>query len=450
MGSCLSVIAAALAAVGALAGQTSQGQSVEHHDSAMVHDGALGAYPMSREASGTAWQPESTPMSRLSWRRGEWTIMTHGFATAGFTRETGSRGDSSALGTGMVMGMAHRPYGNRTVSVRGMATLEPIMGPRGYPLLLQNGETADGVTALVDRQHPHDAVMELSVTISQRLAQGRSMFLYVAPVGEPPLGPAAFMHRTSAAEIPQAPISHHWLDSTHISHGVVTLGFATPEGFKAEVSAFNGREPDHYRWGLQAPTLNSFAGRLTINPTANVSVQFSGARLDQPEQLHGNLDVIRITASATYNRPLADGNLQITGAWGRSKRLLPDSTERIFFTHDDQHVHFLDLTSAENSLVQDAWLLEASARLAEWHTVSLRLEQVNKDDLFPSADVRHANIYDVARVSAGYVFDLPVRARVRYGIGITASLARVPAALEPEYGRNPTGVAVFLRVVLGQ
>ena len=38
--------------------------------------------------------------------------------------------------------------------------------------------------------------------------------LHVAAVA---FGPPAFMHRMSSMDSPEAPISHHWLDSTHIS-----------------------------------------------------------------------------------------------------------------------------------------------------------------------------------------------------------------------------------------
>ena len=47
-----------------------------------VHEmtGFLGSYPMSREASGTSWQPDSSPMEGIHWMRGAWMGMVHGFA----------------------------------------------------------------------------------------------------------------------------------------------------------------------------------------------------------------------------------------------------------------------------------------------------------------------------------------------------------------------------------
>jgi hypothetical protein len=50
---------------------------------------------------------------------------------------------------------------------------------RGYPLLFQTGETADGRTHLVDRQHPHDFLMELATSYSVPLGRDGSAFAYV-------------------------------------------------------------------------------------------------------------------------------------------------------------------------------------------------------------------------------------------------------------------------------
>jgi len=46
--------------------------------------------------------------------------------------------------------------GDALFGFRVMGSIEPVMGRSGYPLLLQTGETADGTTPLLDRQHPHD------------------------------------------------------------------------------------------------------------------------------------------------------------------------------------------------------------------------------------------------------------------------------------------------------
>ena len=139
--------------------------------------------------------------------------------------------------------MAQRQFEASTFGLRAMVSPDPFMGPSGYPNLLATGETADGRTALIDRQHPHDLFMELAATYSYQFAKTSSVFLYAGLPGEPALGPTAFMHRTSGLDNPEAPITHHWLDSTYITFGVLTAGVVL-DTVKLEASAFNGREPD--------------------------------------------------------------------------------------------------------------------------------------------------------------------------------------------------------------
>src|SRR5215218_11181510 len=120
----------------------------------------------------------------------------------------------------MVMGMAQRQVGDGTLGFRAMLSPDPFMGASGYPLFLATGETANGVTPLVDRQHPHDLPMELAATYSVPVGAKDSVFVYAGLPGEPALGPATFMHRFSGMDNPEAPLGHHWLDSTHVTFGV--------------------------------------------------------------------------------------------------------------------------------------------------------------------------------------------------------------------------------------
>jgi hypothetical protein len=137
------------------------------------------------------------------------------------------------------------------------------MGKRGYPLLLQTGETADGRTPLVDRQHPHDFFMELSASYRLPLSQDSALSAYFGWPGEPALGPPAPDHRFSGAEILETPISHHWLDSTHVSFGVATLGYSW-RNWRIEESLFNGREPDQNRWNIESGKFDSTSIRLSF------------------------------------------------------------------------------------------------------------------------------------------------------------------------------------------
>jgi hypothetical protein len=71
--------------------------------------------------------------------------------------------------------------------------------------------------AIHDRQHPHDLFMELSARYDAPLTGGLRWQIYGGPAGEPALGPVAFPHRLSSMPNPLAPVSHHWLDATHVA-----------------------------------------------------------------------------------------------------------------------------------------------------------------------------------------------------------------------------------------
>ena len=209
-----------------------------------------GDYSMRREASGTSWQPETTPMEGYHIYTHDWLIMVHGFIDGVYDYQGGPRGDKKFFSPNMFMAMGERPLGPGKFGVRTMLSLEPAsIGKTGYPLLLQTGETADGVNPLIDRQHPHDLFMELAATYSLPVGDEKSVFGYFGYPGEPALGPPTFMHRFSGMDIPEAPITHHWLDSTHVTFGVATLGYIWKQ-FKIDGSIFTGREPDQNRWNF--------------------------------------------------------------------------------------------------------------------------------------------------------------------------------------------------------
>ena len=380
--------------------------------------GQLGGYTMMRDASGTAWQPDSTPMEGFSWTSGGWTGMVHGYADLVYDHQSGPRGATKAFSESMLMVMAQHPLGPGMLTLRSMVSLDPAMGAAGYPLLLQTGETADGVHPLIDRQHPHDLFMELAGVYSAPVGKDTSAFLYVGYPGEPALGPATFMHRFSGVDDPAAPITHHWLDSTHITFGVITAGVVHGP-FKLEGSVFNGREPDQHRWDFDRPRLDSYSGRLSFNPTPDWAFQVSYGVIHSPEQLTPQVNQRRITASASYNRALSGGNWQTTLAWGRN------------YDHPG------------NTL--DAFLLESALNLGR-HTLFGRAENVQKDELFDAPSPLAGHVFRVSELTLGYVYDLPIARRVALGLGVQATLNLVPAGIKPAYGDDPAGYMPFVRM----
>jgi len=381
--------------------------------------GALGSYPMQREASGTAWQPDNSKHQGLMIHSGSWMLMAHGVLNLVYDHQSGPRGDDKAFASGMLMGMARRPLGNGTLQLKAMISPDPLMGPRGYPLLLASGETANGRDRLIDRQHPHDLFMELSASVSQNLGRRGSVFLYAGLPSEPAFGPPAFQHREAIADSPEAPITHHWLDSTHISFGVVTAGLVLGRA-KLEVSRFNGREPDQHRWDIETGPLDSTAIRLSWNPTPSLALQGSWGHFVDPEQLEPGVDQKRISASALYARDIAPGwKLAATLAWGR---------KAVEHHHDNAY-------AAEASIKHDDW------------TVFGRAEMTENRELLQG--VENGPSYRVGKVSLGAVRDFRLSQHFSFGAGGLFALNFVPRALEPLYGgANPTGMMGFVRVKL--
>src|SRR3989454_1189894 len=273
--------------------------------------------PETRLGSGTSWLPDSSPMHASHFTLGAWTLMLHGSAFLQYDRQGGARGDHQVALLDWAMLAASRSLAGGQLDLRGMLSTDPWgVGSAGYPLLLQTGESNRGVP-LHDHQHPHDLFMELAALYRRALAKNLGVSLYLAPVGEPAVGPVAFPHRPSAANDPLAPISHHWQDGTHITFGVLTAG-VSHDKWQLEGSYFNGREPDENRWDIDPIRLNSFAGRLAYNPGPNWSLQGSYGYVKSPESLRPAEDIRRSTFSATFNQPLADGgNWASTLVWGR-------------------------------------------------------------------------------------------------------------------------------------
>ncbi|MBS0376940.1 MAG: hypothetical protein JSS29_00530 [Proteobacteria bacterium] len=383
--------------------------------------GALyGPYAMTREGSGTSWQPDSTPMYGVMGERGAWSGMVHGMADLIYDDQGGPRGATQRFSTSMLMLMARRAVGEGALGLRLMLSSDPAMGKEGYPLLFQTGETADGRTPLIDRQHPHDLLMEAVVTYSRNFSADGSLFLYAGLPGEPALGPEAFMHRLSGMDNPEAPISHHWLDSTHVTWGVVTAG-VTYAGLKLEASAFDGREPDQFHYNIETGPLDSYSVRATLNPSAALSMQVSYGSLKSPEQLEPGIDVRRSTASVTYNAPW--------GEWWQTT---------LAFGHN----------APTDGRATSGWLLESAARVAPAHTVFARAERVGKDELFTEGQPLYGESFTVDKLSVGYLYDFLRLKELRFGVGALVSTYSFPATLNSSYGYRPTSFMVFLRARL--
>jgi hypothetical protein len=377
--------------------------------------GFLGPYPIQREGSGTSWLPDTTPHYGVHATYGDWQTMYHALFNAVYDHQGGPRGGDKTFISGMFMGMAQRPLGEGTFGLRAMLSPDPFMGANGYPLLFATGETADGRSHLIDRQHPHDFFMELATTYSYDFTKNSSFYVYAGLPGEPALGPSAFMHRTSGMDIPEAPITHHWLDSTHITFGVVTAGVVL-NTWKVEASAFRGREPDQYRYDIETPKLDSYSARVSWNPSQELSFQVSWGHLQSPEQLERDRNEDRFTMSAIYTQPFGKDNVwSTTLAWGR-KMMKPGDT-------------------------LDGFILETAAIFQKQYTLFARAERVQENELL---DLTPAPIFTVNKLTVGGIYDFYRTDHAKFGIGGLVSFYGVPGDLKPVYG-DPTSAMAFVR-----
>jgi hypothetical protein len=380
------------------------------------------------QGSGTSVNPGSSPMHMKMINSRSWNFMFHGSAFIGDIQQSGPRGGDKLFSANWFMGMAHRQVGRGSFMVRAMLSLEPAtVTERQYPLLFQTGEAAFG-KAIVDGQHPHDLFMELSVQYARPIGEKTLVDFYVAPVGDPALGPVAYPHRVSAAELPQATLSHHLQDSSHIVNEVLTAGLKFGI-VRIEGSGFHGREPNENRWNIDHGAIDSWSTRLTLTPASNWSGQVSVGRLKHPEELEPS-DIVRSTASVTYNLPLASGHWATSVIWGRNHKV------------------------AERRNI-NSYLVESVIQFHNKSYLTGRIELVDKDELFDNQPEVKENlartvgsVFRIQAYTLGYTRDIKEVAGIKIGLGGNFSTYGVPSAIKPFYGNHPVGFMMYLRLRL--
>jgi hypothetical protein len=388
----------------------------DHEDSGMTMPG------MSRAGSGTSWLSDESPLYVIHKTAGQWMLMFHENLFVQYLYESGARGVDQFGSVNWAMGMAERSFPRGTLNVRAMFSAEPLtIRGCGYPDLLASGERCDG-QPIHDRQHPHDLFMELAASYDAPLVGDTRWQIYAAPSGEPALGPVAFPHRVSAMASPLAPISHHWLDATHISFGVLTGGVYSHR-WKAEASVFNGREPDERRTDIEFDKLDSVSGRVWFLPTARLAIQFSMGQLtDAEEGDHGAtpIDVVRTTASITYHHPLKENSTWATTvAWGNN-------------SESDRRSNALLLETTVSIRDRDTWYGRAKVVGKNGHDLAI----ADSDEEFA-----------VAKIQAGYTRYVRPIGTLQPGVGGGISFGIVPETLIDDYGRRANlGAALYFTV----
>jgi hypothetical protein len=356
-----------------------------------------------------------------------WHVMQDAVAFLTFNRQGGPRGGDDVGSQNWWMGMAQRTSGTATLQFNLMLSLDPLtLGNDGYREIFQAGETLDN-RPLIDRQHPHDFLMQAAVIWRAPAGRGTRLTLAAAPVGEPALGPVAFMHRASAAENPTAPLAHHTLDSTHIAMGVVTAGLDRGP-WALETSLFQGREPDEQRWDLlDAGWLDSWSARGWFRPNANWAFQVSHGFLNEPEPLEAG-DVRRTTASASWLRHHASGLTATTIAYGRNDK--QGGAFNAFLAESTHSAGANTVYGRIEALQTESDLLRFGTHHQGGHT--------HGDDGSREPFVSALTLGGLRRIGQWSGWDL--------GAGGDVTVYGVPDILKPTHGDNPVSFHVYLRL----
>jgi hypothetical protein len=373
-------------------------------------------------ASGTSMNPAAGEMPMLMTHAAGWNWMFMGQAFVVDTQQAGPRGHDKFYSTNWFMTGAEHHVGNGSFMVQLMLSLEPAtVTSRRYPELFQTGETAYGIP-LVDAQHPHNFIMGLGFTYAHPWGHDGLWEVYYAPVGDPALGPVAFPHRASAVELPQAPLAHHWEDSTHIAYNVAT-GALKYKLFRLEISGFHGAEPGENRWIVTYGAMDSWSTRASIFPTKHWMGQFSAGRITRPEA--GQLgDVVRTTASVHYTKALPGGDWSSSLIWGRN--------------------HETDTKRNGN-----AYTLESVIPLSRKNILTGRAELVDKGELFDMLPALDGDSFRIGAYTLGYSREIGSAFGIfKTALGANATTYSLPGAIKPYYGDRPWGVDAYLRIRL--
>jgi hypothetical protein len=394
-------------------------------DIPMTHAFSLNL-PMTRNGSGTGWLPDASPMYGYMIHSKKWMYMVHGSVFLRYDNQNfnndDKRGDSRFDAPTWFMLMGQRKVGEKGLfHFSSMLSLDPVIeGGKGYPLLFQTGESYKG-RPLIDRQHPHDLFSELSVSYAHAFTKNVDAFIYVGYPGEPALGPVTFMHRPSSLDNPNSPISHHWVDATHITFGVATAGVRVGK-FKLEGSSFTGREPNEDRYGFDKPKFDSWSGRLSFNPSMNWALQVSHGYVKSPEELHPDENVNKTTASAIYSLDMGnDHRLDATVLWGMNKQK----------DHDGENAF----------MAEGAWRMRKASIYTRYEFTEKSAEELVLESAFEGHDV-----FGIHAFTLGTNYDLLEMHKTRLAAGAQWSYYGAPEALNSFYGKNPMAFQVYLRI----
>ena len=377
--------------------------------------------PRARLGSGTSWLPDSSPLYTVIPHVGRWGFMVHGNVYAGYSSYNSKRGWRRFMGRNTLMGAVFRTFRSSEILGRLAISLEPLtIGRRGYPQILQTGQESDG-TLIRDRMYALDFFRELALTYNWKVTKNWAALVYAAAAGEPALGTVTFTQRVSASPDPLAPLGFQAQENSHASFGVLTVGAYT-RSLKFEASWFNGEVPGRQRYGIYFRKPDSYAARISYNPSISWSMQLSYGFFERPVPSEPDRSDHRLSASASYTNWLgADAGLACT-------------------------VSLAQRVTTRN-YASTALLAEVYRNFDGHHALFGRGELLQKDGIELELENPTRRRYAVGTLAGGYVYYFTPLVSLVPGLGMRFSINPMDHELVSDYGRRvPVGVMVFAQL----
>ena len=364
------------------------------------------AIPTPRTTSGPAMvmtdqgKSESPFMLQIN----QFAVYSHTAAPRGRSRVTGP-------GSWMLMYDHDLAPGNQ-LRVSIMASPEQLtVGDKGTPQLLQ--------TENIDNMHAHDTIMALEFRDVISIGSGgdQQLTFLFAPRGAAAIGPVPFMHRQSAEGNPDAPLGHGLQDGFHDASTVLGIEYHFART-TIEATAFSGAAVS---WPLPLHSPDSFAFRLTQDIDDHVKVGASYGDVLSPDDSGVERHSHFIAAWLATSHRIGSGTLRSSLVWARGR--------------DDHSV------SQTSLLAEGVYQRGPNAFFGRAEILQITPEQLDVATVGASTDPRW-----VKALTVGYERTLFQQHGFSFRVGGSYTRDFIPSTFKPEYGSDPGGFKLFLRI----
>ena len=365
------------------------------------------------DAMPTPHATSSPAMDMTDRGKGESPFMLQINQFAVYSHTTGPRGGSRVTGPGSWMLMYNHdltPGNQLRVSI--MASPEQLtVGDKGTPQLLQ--------TENIDNMHAHDTIMALEFRDVISIGSGgdQQLTFLFAPRGAAAIGPVPFMHRQSAEGNPDAPLGHGLQDGFHDASTVLGIEYHFAHT-TIEATAFSG---EGVSWPLPLHSPNSYAFRLTQDISDQVKVGASYGDVLSPDDAGVERHSHFTSAWLATSHQIGPGTLRTSLVWAKGR---------------DDHS-----ASQTSLLAEGVYQQGPNAFFGRAEILQITPEQLDVVTIGGSSDPRW-----VKALTVGYERTLFQQHGFSLRLGGSYTRDFIPSTFKPEYGADPGGFKLFLRI----